>query len=335
MSGGSSSAAGWSTRLEPARRLKPPLRPGEVRLNEVIEPWQGDAGALTCGRPVLIGFPHDEGVRRNGGRGGAALAPQEIRRWLCRLTAWDPQADIDLTLHAPLDLGDIRQANTMEEMQESLGEVIAEILRKGAVAVVLGGGHETAYGHYLGYVAAQRRPAIINLDAHLDLRPLVEGRGHSGSPFRQALEHPSQPLEGRHYVCLGAQPQATCREHVLYARQRGCVIRWRDAVAPDLAAHFTRELTQLATEGCQIYVSLDADVARAADVPGVSAPNPTGVDGDEVVRSARLAGQCTAVSSIDLVEMNPLFDSDNQSGRWAALVIWNFLVGVTSRPRTP
>ena len=42
--------------------------------------------ALPPGRAVLVGFPQDEGVRRNGGGPGRPLAPAEIRRWLGRLT---------------------------------------------------------------------------------------------------------------------------------------------------------------------------------------------------------------------------------------------------------
>src|SRR5262249_14276176 len=41
---------------------------------------------------------------------------------------------------------------------------------------------------------------------------------------------------------------------------------------------------------CAVYLSLDADVIRSADVPGVSAPNPLGLDGVEVVECVRLAG---------------------------------------------
>ena len=325
MSGASSNAAGWFTQLEPASRLSSLPRPDEVRLNEIVEPWQGDIAAVTRGRPVLIGYPHDEGVRRNGGRGGAALAPREIRRWLYRLTAWDPQGAIDLALRAPLDAGDIRQADSMEQMQNSLGEVVAEVLQRNAVPVILGGGHETAYGHYLGYVAAHQPVTIINLDAHLDVRPLHDGKGHSGSPFRQALEHPGQPLPGNRYICLGAQPQASPQKHVEYARLRGCIVRWRNEVAPALSEHFAGELDRITTEPGQIYVSIDADVASAADVPGVSAPNPSGISGQEVARCARLAGQCPAVSSIDLVEVNPLFDRDDQS---AAGPLW--LSGISS-----
>jgi len=86
---------------------------------------------------------------------------------------------------------------------------------------VLGGGHETAYGHFLGYVGAKKKVGTLNIDAHLDVRPCSDGLGHSGSPFRQALEHPTQPLAGDHYVCLGAQPHSVSHAHWKYVLERG------------------------------------------------------------------------------------------------------------------
>src|SRR5216684_4210530 len=118
MSGGSSSVARWSTQLEPVS-LAPDLirRPDDPRLGEIIEFWQGDHAALAPGRAVLIGFPQDEGVRRNGGRTGAAAAPNEIRRWLYRLTPSDCQANIHLTDPPPLDLGNVRVSGELEDTQ--------------------------------------------------------------------------------------------------------------------------------------------------------------------------------------------------------------------------
>jgi formiminoglutamase len=332
MSSGSSSAGGWFTRLERARPVEGLVRrPDDPRLAEVIESWRGDPTALRPGRAVLIGFPQDEGVLRNHGRTGAAEAPDEIRRWLYRLAPWDPETDVDLAQAPPLDLGNLRIEGSLEETQEALAEVVAEVLGRGAVPVVLGGGHETAYGHYLGYVAASRPVGIINIDAHLDVRPLLAGRGHSGSPFRQALEHPTAPLPGPRYVCLGAQPHATTRRHWAGARERGCVIRWCGELRPSLAHHLAAERDRLAAAGCQVHVSVDADAVRTADVPGVSAPNPAGLAGAEVLAAARLAGRSPQVSSLDLVEINPRQDRDGQSARWGALLIWNFLIGLLNR----
>jgi formiminoglutamase len=330
MSNGSSSAAAWSTWLEPYRRDEVPRRADDPRLGEVIESWSGGLPALRPGRAVLLGFPQDEGVRRNHGRTGAAEAPNAIRHWLDRLTVWDGQGDIDLARQPPLDLGNLRIEGPLENTQAALGEVVGAILQSGAIPIVLGGGHETAYGHYLGYVASGRRAGIINLDAHLDIRPLAQGQGHSGTPFRQALEHPRQPLPGPQYVCLGAQPHSVSRQHLQEARQRECVIRWCDEVRGYLEQHFLGECERLAAVGCQVYVSIDADVVHAAEVPGVSAPNVAGISGREVLYCARRAGQTSAVSSLDLVEINPRHDVDGRSARWAALVVWHFLVGLAS-----
>jgi formiminoglutamase len=180
---------------------------------------------------------------------------------------------------------------------------------------VLGGGHEAALGHYLGYVEAGGNVGIINIDAHLDVRPLIDGRGHSGSPFRQALEHPTAALPGWAYVCLGAQPFSIAREHLSYVRKRDSVVVWCSELAGNLDNAFSDQCARLHREG-RVYLTIDADAVCSAVVPGVSAPNPTGLAGDEVAKGAFLAGTSSAVSSIDLVEINPRFDSDGSSVRW-------------------
>jgi formiminoglutamase len=286
---------------------------------------------LRAGRPVLVGFPQDEGVRRNRGRPGAAEAPTAIRQWLYRLTPWDASHETNLAGLDLLDLGNVRIAGDLEESQQALAEVIAAILTAGAVPIVLGGGHETAYGHYLGYVRAGRQVAILNLDAHLDVRPLLEGRGHSGSPFLQALEHPTQPLPGDRYVVLGAQPQAVSREHHDYVRSKGGVIHWAEETHNRLEAIFRDECDRLTGQNGSVYVTLDSDVVCQGDVPGVSAPNPLGLSGRAVARCAAAAGANPSVSSFDLVEINPSFDGDGRSARWAAAVVWHFLSGLCRR----
>jgi formiminoglutamase len=225
----------------------------------------------------------------------------------------------------------VRVGTDLEESQAALGQIVSALLGAGAVPVVLGGGHETAFGHYLGYVGAERSVGILNLDAHLDVRPLTREGGHSGSCFRQALEHPNRPLPGTCYTCLGAQPQSVSRVHVLYLQQQGGVVRWADEVRGSLREQFSREVQRLSDKGRSVYVTLDADVVGMDEVPGVSAPNPAGLSGLEVLACAMLAGSSPKVRSLDLVEINPRFDPDGRSARWAALVLWNFLVGLASR----
>lgn len=331
MSGESSSAAEWFTHLEP---IRPPedvfRRPDDPRLGELIEPWRGNLDALQPGRAVLIGFPQEEGIRRNQGRVGAAEAPHEIRRFLHRLTPCDCAHQVDLTARPPLDVGNVKITGTLEESQQALGEIVAAVLQASAVPLILGGGHETGYGHYLGYVVAERKVGIINIDAHLDVRPCINGKGHSGSPFRQALEHPTHPLPGSHYVCLGAQPQNVSAQHWHYVQQQGCVIRWAEELEADL---LYRECERFAVEGCRVLLTLDADAVGLETVPGVSAPNAAGLPGSLVLSWAREAGRSAHVASMDLVEINPRLDRDGQSAHWAALAVWHFLMGLAERNR--
>src|SRR5437867_1737111 len=109
MSGRSSSGAEWFSKLTPAPQPEPVAHhPDDPRLSDVIEVWRGDLAALRPGRAVLIGFPQDEGVRRNHGRPGAAEGPRAIRQWLYRLTTWDALSKSDLTSCPLLDAGNVR-----------------------------------------------------------------------------------------------------------------------------------------------------------------------------------------------------------------------------------
>jgi formiminoglutamase len=331
MSNALSNAGAWFTWLEPASAPANLHRSDDPRLGECVTFWRAGTPELRAGRPILVGFPQDEGVRRNGGRIGAADAPAAIRHWLYRLTPRNAVQDADLTALDLLDLGNVRCGSDLEESQQALAEVIAAILTAAAVPIILGGGHETAYGHYLGYVGAGRQIAILNVDAHLDVRPLIEGRGHSGSPFRQALEHPNQPLPGERFVVLGAQPQSVSRDHQLYVQNKGGIIHWAEKTRDRIETVFREECQRLATNWGSVYVTLDSDVACQADVPGVSAPNPLGLSGQAVAACAAAAGACPAVCSFDVVEINPSLDRDGQSVRWAAAVVWHFLSGLSKR----
>jgi formiminoglutamase len=302
-----------------------PCRADDPRLADIFR--FGPGSSIRLGTPVLVGFPQDEGVRRNGGRVGAAEAPAEIRRWLYRLVAFDPCRGADLAALDPVDLGDVPVSGNLEAAQAALAEVVRDLLRIGAVPIVLGGGHETAFGVYLGHVLAGREVGIINLDAHLDVRPTLDVMGHSGSPFRQAMEH-ATPLPGSRYVCLGAQPFAVSRAHLEYVHSRGGHVVWRDEVAGRLVEQFAAHAAALPS----VHLSIDADVVTAADVPGVSAPNPAGLAGVEVCRCARAAGALPRVASMELVEINPRVDVDGRAARWAALVVWHFLSGLAARP---
>src|SRR5690554_2120319 len=118
--------------------------PPDPRLASFVKSTAED---VVEGSLVIIGFPSDEGVRRNGGRLGAAGGPSAIREQLYKLTP-DPRCSDRhvAVLERTVDLGDVDVTGDLERDQERLGEVVAWILERGAIPIILGGGHETAYG---------------------------------------------------------------------------------------------------------------------------------------------------------------------------------------------
>ena len=298
----------------------------DPRLGDLLGAALHDGAAPRC---VIAGFAVDEGVRRNGGRAGAAEAPPAVRAALRRLTpdVADAERFADLVRHTR-DLGDVGPTGDLEADQGRLAELVAPHLAAGAFAIVLGGGHETAYGHFLARLQAAARGGgddeirVLNWDAHPDVRPLHGDRGHSGSPFRQMLEHPAQPCT--RYAVAGLQPHGVAASHVAYVREHG-------------AAHFRAEIATpqdvdaIHAAARPTLVSFDLDAVDAAYAPGVSAPAIGGLDVTTWLRAAYLAGRTPAVRSADLVELSPPHDADGRTARLAALTVWHLLRGLAAR----
>jgi formiminoglutamase len=307
------------TRINPPDIAPPTTAPGDPRIGHLLG-TQLAAGEQP--QAAILGFPSDEGVRRNGGRAGAAEGPSAMRQAFYRLTP-DARSDSHRRfLCRTRDLGDLVISGDVETDQQALGEVLAPYLSQETFVIVLGGGHEASYGHFLGYVLAGREVEIVNWDAHADVRELAQGRAHSGSPFRQAIEHPSGAC--RRYSVAGLQPQAVARTHLQFVERHGRAV-WRNEVS-----HRTiEELYQTSTS--PLLVSFDLDAVGQEEAPGVSAPTPGGLAGELWLAAADAAGRCPSVASADVVELNPRVDRDGQTARLAALAVWSLLRGRAER----
>jgi formiminoglutamase len=290
------------------------IRLGDVigrRLNEQTTP-----------RIVLAGFPSDEGVRRNHGRPGAALAPRAIREALNRLCPDANDALLRLVEHTK-DLGDVAVSGDLESDQVTLAESVAPWLLAGVVPIILGGGHETAYGHFLAHVNARQNVTILNWDAHPDVRPLNDGKGHSGSPFRQSILHQSERC--RQYVVAGLLEARLVPEHLEFISENCGGYYWRS------------DLSLSAIEGIYaslsgpIMVSFDMDAVDQAFAPGVSAPATGGMSCELWLHACRMAGRNPETVSMDLVEVNPQFDTDRRTVLLAAESLLEFLKGMSER----
>ncbi|HNX19863.1 MAG TPA: formimidoylglutamase [Acidobacteriota bacterium] len=333
---GRRAAEPWSGRIDD------PNDPLARRWHQVVEPWPlgaplpaGLKPSFAAGAPAvcLIGFPTDEGVRRNQGRPGAAAAPGLIRRALANLPCL---FDDKLRL---LDLGDVTTVGgNLEGAHEELARLVAEVVAAGGFPIVLGGGHDVALAHFEGL----RRglgvpPRIVNFDAHFDLRPCDPAVGvHSGNSFSRAAALCKERGEPFRYHVIGVQQSANTRSLFRVAEELGAEWFMARDVEGDGAAAVAARIDAWGADEAPIQATLCCDVLGAAHAPGVSAPQPFGLAPETVLEAMRRLARGGRAAGLDVAEVSPRFDEDNRTAKLAAVLIYawvNALAGVGFEPR--
>lgn len=270
---------------------------------------------------AIVGYVCDEGVRRNRGRIGAHEGPKAIRERLAK-------QPIHFESKRVVDVGDVICIDDdMEACQQMFALAITDLLRHKIFPIAFGGGHDMAYGHFMGIWEAikatpKRRVAIINFDAHFDLRP-VEGRGNSGTPFNQILtefEQSGQPVD---YFAIGIQQQSNTKELFEIAREKnvGYAINYDcESSSVELAA-LKKRLEPIVERNDYIYISIDLDGFSSAYAPGVSAPSPLGFTPYFVFKLLSYLLDTKKVVALDLAELNPSIDRDRHTATLAAKIV--------------
>lgn len=294
--------------------------------NDATDPRLGDRvnrgnGVYAEAPVVILGCPQDEGVRRNGGRVGAAQGPTEIRRALYRMTL---NGLGDLGVH---DAGDVVPQATLEETHVALQGVVARVLGDGKRVVVLGGGNDISYPDCAALSQQVGDVLAFNIDAHFDVRPSAER--NSGTPYRQLLEEGL--LKGPRLFELGSQPFCNAQAHADYLKEKRAHVTPLAELRAKGAARVVRRALREAEQAKAVFWGLDLDVVNAAEAPGVSAPNPLGLSGAELCELAALAGAEPRTRIVELSEVNPAFDLDGRTARLAAAAIWHYLAALARR----
>jgi formiminoglutamase len=151
---------------------------------------------------------------------------------------------------------------------------VYQLLTAGCIPFVVGGSNDQSYPNAAALLRARGNGNVgtINIDAHLDVRPLKEGKAHSGSPFRLMLE--DARFKGGHFIEFAAQGNQCSQVHADYALSKGATIYWlrdirdakRQAVAgkAEVGDHSPVHMDELfwgilEQLGANVFVSFDID----------------------------------------------------------------------------
>jgi formiminoglutamase len=178
-------------------------RSGETKFGESIGFVQElDDLKMAPAKYVLIGVPEDIGVLANHGIPGAKNAWSACLKYLLNIQANAYTNPQNLILLGEIDCSsELKAAGTLDKEDEhyfeELGQIVSQvdvkvamiiklIISSGKIPIVIGGGHNNAYGIIKGCSQGFQKPVnVINFDAHSDFRQL-EHR-HSGNGFSYAF----------------------------------------------------------------------------------------------------------------------------------------------------
>lgn len=305
--------------------------PKDRRLGELIS--REKIENVTAGTTVIIGVPEDRGITANKGRAGAAGGPDDIRRRLYRLT---PGFSLDFGQMRVVDVGNIDTTElTLKEVHLAEEEAVSEIVSRGGLPIVLGGGHDLTYpgvaGLAKGAGVKHGGMGLINVDAHLDVRSDENGINSGTSFYRALTQLPDGALSGEAFVEFGIQEQYNSPYYYNWVlEQGGRVITLRE-VSERVMEFFIQALSTAGKNGRTIAVSLDIDAVRSTEAPGASASNPSGLKAPELDKIAYLAGRSVKVKYLDIMEVSPPLDEDHRTAALAASAIFSFFRGLSER----
>jgi len=304
---------------------------GDPRIGDLLKKCLDSGSGQGLCKVALLGYPCDEGVKRNNGRVGAKFGPSCVRKILPKLGPLiNPEFNIDLRNIHLEDRGNIDVAESLEENHVRLTASVKSVLDDGFIGIIIGGGNDQSYCN--ANALMQLLPdvgniGVVNIDAHLDARPLLDGKlAHSGSPFRQLL---TDPIFNGVFYEFAVQGNQCSAEHAEFVQQNGGNLIWLSQVKKNGAlSEFSNVLN--AFEGRNAFISFDIDSISGADCPGVSCPAVIGLSAQEALDIAFAAGQHPHTRLLDLSEYNPTIEED-RTARLVSNIIYYFLMGVSSR----
>jgi arginase len=274
----------------------------------------------------ILGVPMDLGA----GRRGVDMGPSAIR--LAKLS------DTLKTLgHTITDLGNIEVAvpeSLSIKTQLPYADVIAEAckqtfgclknLPEGAIPIILGGDHSISMGSVSG-VSRKRRTGVLWIDAHTDLNtPDMSPSGNiHGMPLAHLLGKGDERLlniwgggailKPEDIVFIGIR-SVDAGERKVIGDQGIKVYTMKDIDKLGMAQVAERALEHLSHVD-QLHVSFDADALDPNEAPGVGTPVTGGLTYREAHLLMELLADAKVVTSLDLVEVNPILDIQNKTAQ--------------------
>lgn len=279
---------------------------------------------------TVLGVPMDLGQSRRGtDMGPSAMRYARLSETLKAIGhEVEDLGDLQVPVVESLHGGDPRERGGMVYV-EAIRQVCrrtAETLMKLSPAffpIVLGGDHSVALGSISG-LAAFGPTGVVWVDAHADFNtpetspsgnvhgmPLAALCGLGDQRLASLLGEDRPVLRPQDVVLVGVRSVDPGEREML--KKAGVTVYTMKEVDRAGIARIADEIATRLSHLPRVHVSLDADVLDPEEAPGVGTPVPGGLSYREAHLLMELLADWGKVTSLDLVEVNPILDRRNRT----------------------
>jgi len=288
----------------------------------------------------LLGVPMDLG----SGRRGVDMGPSAIRIAGLADRLKDlgnkvvDEGDLDIKNMEELSVGDMKARYLKEITRASklLSRKVERIISRRGFPLVLGGDHSIAVGTISGIASYCKRKrkklGVLWVDAHGDINtPSTSPSGNiHGMPLAAVLG-----LGPRDLAHLGGRLRKVDPANVAlvgirslddgekrHLKQTGVhVFTMPDIDRQGIHRVMKKALSRVTDGTDYVHVSLDLDAVDPTIAPGVGTPVKGGLDYREAHLIMELISESRAMTSLEIVEVNPILDENNTSAEFAVELV--------------
>jgi len=269
----------------------------------------------------LLGFACDEGVKRNKGRVGAVYGCDSLKSAMGNFAYHIENSTL-------CDAGKIVATSDLDKSQSILSKNVKKLLKQNHFPIILGGGHEVAYGSFLGLYNSLKKKkdiAILNFDAHFDLR--VASEATSGTPFSQIATLCQQDKVDFNYMCVGLSKASNTKALLAHAKKLKVKHIFDTKTTYNNFTKVINKIDLFLTKKEHIYITIDTDVFKASSVPAVSAPAARGIDLDITydILEHLFSKYRNKIRLVDLAEFNPKYDISDMGRTAVARLVFDIV----------
>lgn len=277
----------------------------------------------------IIGVPIDLGADRRGvDMGPSAIRYAHLQGKLGALGyTVEDKGNFEVPIAETCSITDpkLKYIDCIVPMARRAAGAVSTSLGAGHFPLVLGGDHSLSLGSIRG-AAKIKKIGVIWIDAHADFNtpettpsgnihgmPLAALCGRGDARLTRLWDEPLSIVDPKRVAIVGARDLDPGEKVNL--REAGVLVMGMEQIDRlGMVAAVEKSMQHVSQDVDGIYLSLDMDALDPRHAPGVGTPVPAGLTQREAYLACELIAETKKLLGMDIVEVNPILDVQNQTG---------------------